>query len=164
MPLLGPNEYLTRVTQIDLDALWASGKRALLLDLDNTLLPRGSDEVPEDIKAWVEHAKDLGYTCGIISNNFRDITPKVARLLGVPVVVKAFKPLPPAFFKAFKAFDCTRKESVVVGDQLFTDIWGARLLGMHSIMVAPLAEEQMRHIIIFHAIEKVFLLGRKPTR
>lgn len=161
---LNPDEYLTRVTQIDLDSLMEQGYRALLLDLDNTLLPRGFDEVPPDVRAWVDRAVSRGFTCGIISNNFRDISHEVARLLGLPVVTKAFKPLPPAFFKAFRAFGVRRRECVMVGDQLFTDIWGARLLGMYSIMVEPLSEELMPHIIMFHKMERVFMLGRKPAR
>ncbi len=61
MSIFSPSRYITCVERIDLDALWASGKRAILLDRDNTLVPRDRTCAPESVAAWLDHARELGF-------------------------------------------------------------------------------------------------------
>ena len=70
MSWFSPARYVSSVERIDLDALWASGKRAILLDRDNTLVPRDRKDAPASVAAWLDHARELGFELIMVSNNW----------------------------------------------------------------------------------------------
>ena len=88
----------------------------------------------------------------------------VAAELGFDLVDHAVKPLPFAFLRALSKVGAHRSEAAVVGDQLFTDILGGRLLGMRTILVAPLSQTDLPHTLILRRLEALVLKGRVPTR
>lgn len=133
-----PNEYVTSVYDIDLSKLWNSGKRLILTDLDNTLVPWNSPQAPRELLAWLETAKEQGFDVCIVSNNGDDRVEAFAKHAGIVAVGAAKKPRPTAFWRAMEMFHRTVDESVMVGDQLFTDIHGARRLGVHAVLVLPI--------------------------
>jgi uncharacterized protein len=160
--VLTPDLYLESVREIDLDALKARGVDTLLVDLDNTLLPRDSDAIPSDIVEWSERLKGDGFTVCLVSNNWHERVHTVARELGFSLVAKAVKPLPFAFLRALKLVASTRKRSAIVGDQLFTDVLGGKLLGIMTIMVLPLSASDLPHTLLLRRVERVLLAGRQP--
>jgi hypothetical protein len=139
LELFRPDECVRSVSEIDLTEVKRSGYEALMLDLDNTLLPWASSEVPESSKSWVETAKGLGMKLCIVSNTHN---PKrlntIANDLGISCVFRALKPRPHGFDRAIKMLGCKPENCVVVGDQLLTDILGGNWACMHTILVEPM--------------------------
>jgi HAD superfamily phosphatase (TIGR01668 family) len=162
MAVLAPDYYLRSVHDIDLAALEASGIDTLLVDLDNTLLPRDTNVVPEELRTWAQGLASRGFTVCMVSNNWHERVSTVAGDLRIPLVAKAVKPLPFAFLVALKRVGSTRKRAVVVGDQLFTDVLGGKLLGMATIMVLPLSATDLPHTLLLRRIERLVLAGRQP--
>lgn len=149
---------------IDLDALAGQGVTDILLDMDNTILPRGGHSVPPDIIRWIEETRARGFGLALISNNWHEKAHQVADSIGLEIVVKALKPLPFAFLHACRRFGYRRRSTAMVGDQLMTDIWGAGVLGMHTILVEPMTDRDTRGGHVARKFERLFLGGRQPTR
>lgn len=162
MGLLAPDQYLKDVHAIDLDELASSGIDTLLVDLDNTLLPRDTNEVPDSLKSWARELKVRGFRVCLVSNNWHERVKAVADELGFDLVAKAIKPLPFAFLIALRRLGSTRKTAAVVGDQLFTDVLGGNSLGMRTVMVEPLSETDLPHTLALRKVERFVMAGRKP--
>jgi uncharacterized protein len=160
--VLTPDQYLRSVHDIDLDALRAEGVEALLMDLDNTLLPRDTSAVPDAIVAWAASLRESGIKVVLVSNNWHERVHSVAEELGFELVAKAVKPLPFAFLRALSLLGVTRKQAAIVGDQMFTDVLGGKLLGIKTIMVLPLSTSDLPHTLMLRHVEKVLLAGRQP--
>ena len=160
--MLGPDLYLRSVLDIDLDQLEAWGVDTLLMDLDNTLLPRDSSVVPSEIEQWARTLADKGVSVCLVSNNWHERVQEVAEELGFILVAKAVKPLPFAFLRALRKAGTTRKRSAIVGDQLFTDVLGGKLLGIKTILVLPLSASDLPHTLLLRHVERMLLAGRQP--
>ena len=160
---LAPDSYLSSVHAIDLEDLAARGIRVLLLDLDNTLLPRDTNVVPDELKAWAAGLRERGFSVCLVSNNWHERVHHVASELGFDLVDKAIKPLPFAFRQALRLENAKASETCVIGDQLFTDILGGNMLGMRTILVAPLSATDLPHTLLLRRLEALVLGGRVPT-
>lgn len=160
--ILSPDGYYTSVHAIGLDALRAEGVRALLLDLDNTLLPRDTNVVPDELKQWAADLRGHGFAVCLVSNNWHERVKRVADELGFDLVDKAIKPLPFAFRRALSRVGARAEEAAVVGDQVFTDILGGNLLGMRTLLVSPLSSSDLPHTLFLRMLEARVLKGRSP--
>ena len=137
MAFLEPDRYFARISRIDIDRdLLALDFRNVLLDVDNTILTRDTHEV---------------------SNNWHEGVYQLANRLSLPIVAKAVKPLPPAFLMALRKVGAKRSETVVIGDQLVTDVMGAHFLGMKAYLLAPLVEQDLPHTLLLRNFERVVM-------
>ena len=107
--MLVPDLYYRSVLDIDLAALSAQGVTTLLMDLDNTLLPRDTSVVPDEVRAWAQSLSSRGMKACLVSNNWHERVHGVAGELGFDLVSKAIKPLPFAFWIALKRAGATRR-------------------------------------------------------
>ncbi|MCL6627498.1 YqeG family HAD IIIA-type phosphatase [Alicyclobacillus shizuokensis] len=139
---LMPDEYVSSVYAIDLDKLRDGGRRLLLSDLDNTLVPWNDEVVPAALAAWYRRVVEAGMDLCIVSNNRGPRVSEFARQLGARAIPAAKKPRPQAFLAAMASFDVAPEQTVMVGDQLFTDIRGARRLGIYTILVLPVSHRE----------------------
>lgn len=163
MTFLKPERYFSRLSKIDIDAdLKALGFCAVLLDVDNTLLARDTHEMPRDVRLWLTQARNAGISFCLVSNNWHKSVYRFADDLSLPLVAKAVKPLPPAFLKALFKIHAKRSETVVIGDQLITDVLGAHFLGMTSYLLAPLAEQDLPHTLLLRNVERLIMGDSKP--
>ncbi len=162
MSLFSPDLYHTSVLAIDLEALSARGVRYLLMDLDNTLLPRDGSGIAPEVQAWVSALPDHGFTACLVSNNWHGHVQGVAADIGLPIAAKALKPLPHAFRTGLARLNAAPAETAVVGDQLFTDVLGGNLLGMTTILVRPLSASDLPHTLLLRHLERRLLAGREP--
>lgn len=162
MALFRPDEYLVSVLDIDPDRLVRDGYRGVLLDVDNTLMPRTRDTVPANIAAWVASLKEAGLEPLILSNSFKDRVTRAAEQLDVGLVGKALKPLPRGFRECRRVLGMRPRELVMVGDQTYTDILGGNLCGLHTILVTPLSKVDLRHTVVLRKLDALFLLGMHP--
>jgi len=161
--VLSPDYYYESVSGIDLAELHERGIDTLLVDLDNTLLIRNSGEVTEYAREWAALVTEKGFRVCIVSNNWHERVASVARVLGFALVAKALKPLPFAFLLALKRLGSRRDKAAVVGDQMFTDIAGGKLLGMTTVLVTPLSGSDLPHTVLLRKMERRLLAGREPV-
>lgn len=153
MALLRPGRYVRAVTSVDLRALRASGKRVLLLDRDNTLVPRDTHVAPPEVLAWLAQARELGFALCLVSNNWAKNVRPDAEAFGASFISRAAKPLPFALWTALRRCGAARREAVLVGDQVFTDVLGANLAGVDCILVCPQAEKDLAHTLALRHLE-----------
>jgi HAD superfamily phosphatase (TIGR01668 family) len=127
------------ILDVDLKALAASGKKLILVDVDNTLLPWASEALPQSSLDWVKSAKQCGFEICILSNTRHPARlDRIAAKLGVQYLHGRFKPSPAMYHQALKQFKVQPKQAVMIGDQLFTDVLGANRAGIEAIWVRPM--------------------------
>ncbi len=163
MAILKPDLYYTDVFAIDLSDLRARGVNALLVDLDNTLLPRDTNVLPDELRRWAGRLAEEGFRVCLVSNNWHERVKRVAEELGFELVAKALKPLPFAFRRAMESLGASRGSTAVIGDQLFTDVLGGNALGLLTVLVAPLSKTDLPHTLLLRRIEALALAGRQPV-
>jgi uncharacterized protein len=160
--ILIPDRYYTSVEAIDLDDLRRLGVTALLMDLDNTLLPRDTGEMRQELRDWAARVTAEGLKLCIVSNNWQERVKGIASSLGIPLVARAVKPLPFAFKRAMRLLDVRPLQTAVVGDQLFTDVLGGNLVGATTVLVDPLSRTDLPHTLLLRLIEGRILSDREP--
>jgi len=142
LEIFRPKEYLESIYQVDFDRLRSRGLKAVLLDLDETLLPREMSDITPVLYSFVEGIKEKGLKICLLSNNLHpERVIKVAQTLNLPYLTLAGKPFPFAFDRALKLLGVKRSEAVVIGDQLFMDIFGGNWAGIYTILVKPFSRE-----------------------
>lgn len=163
MGLFEPDRYYSSITSIDVEwDLMRLHLRNVLLDIDNTLRRRDNDEVPQDVRAWLHAARQKGIKLCLLSNNFHENVYELARELDLPIVAKALKPLPLGFRRALEVVGGSPQDSVMVGDQLFTDVVGAHLVGMKAYLVRPLVDIDLKHTLLVRRVEERILGNAVP--
>lgn len=133
-----PVQSVENLEAVDIEALAAAGKRLLLLDVDNTLLPWRGNDVPPETHAWLDRCKALGLQLCILSNTRHpERLERLAREMDIPFLRGRFKPSTQMYHAARSQFDASAEQTVMIGDQLFTDVWGANRAGIDSVWVHP---------------------------
>lgn len=159
MKIFYPKMHVRTVQAIDLSRLQAIGISNLIVDLDETLRKRNSEDIPEASVKWIEEVKRRGFNVCITSNNpFGWKNRKIKETFKVPVSLLALKPLPVAYRHAMRLLGSKPSNTALIGDQLFTDIVGANILGIYSILVDPItgAEKGIFRRIMRWLEQKVF--------
>ena len=161
-----PDLRVASVTDIDPASLVEKGYKGLILDLDNTLLPWQTSDVPESSKRWVERAKQVGMRPCILSNtHYPKRLNRIARELEIPSVAQALKPREQGFHAAAKLIGCDIGRTVVVGDQLLTDILGGNLACAYTILVNPMHPREFIGTKVSRLIEQaIFVCLDMPAR
>ena len=152
--------YVHSVDLIDVDELVAQHIRCVLIDRDNTLVPRDTKVAPPEVMEWLHHLKEAGISCCMVSNNFH--TSHVVRSateLDIACVHHAMKPSPVAIKVALATCGVPADQTVMVGDQIFTDIIAGNLAGVRTILVRPQSEEDLFYTKWFRKVEWVFFEG-----
>ena len=157
-----PDAFADRLSSVSLDDLAVRGMRGIIVDLDNTLVGYGEDHMAPIDAAWIASARARGFAVCLLSNNFTDRVARIGLELGVPTVPSALKPLPRGFLRALRVLGTSKETTVVVGDQLFTDVLGAKFVGLHAILTEPLVAHDWHGTRVLRFFERV-LLGRKRS-
>jgi HAD superfamily phosphatase (TIGR01668 family) len=142
LSILYPDLYLTDIFKIPLEQLAAKGKRAMIFDLDNTLTPWNSAELKEEVIRWFAEIQALGFAVCILSNNHAQRIRNVAERLQIPFVCRGKKPLKKGYLEAMQVLHTSPGDTVMVGDQIFTDILGGNRLGLYTILVQPMDHKE----------------------
>ncbi|HIE12245.1 MAG TPA: YqeG family HAD IIIA-type phosphatase [Desulfotomaculum sp.] len=156
--LLIPDLYVESLFDIQPELLRKRGIRALILDLDNTLIVHGEEKVEPRVHEWVGCLQQNGFKLCIASNNYPDRGERLAQTLGLPGVFRAVKPRGKAFRKALALLGTRPEETAMVGDQLFTDVLGGNRMGLYTILVSSLGGRDffMTRLII-RRVERLLL-------
>ncbi len=144
MPLLQPN--YTRLCYRDLtpEFLQSEGIEVLLLDIDNTIAPYEQLEPDDHIRAWLSALERAGIRTAFLSNNHADRVELFNKTLGRPCRSDACKPLPFRGKKLMRSLGGNRKNTAIMGDQVFTDVVAARTMGIRAILVPPIKDKTNR--------------------
>ncbi len=137
-----PIKRLASVCEITPSLLQEMGIKGLLLDIDNTLTTHDNPVPAPGVEEWIAQMKAAGIALRLVSNNHAPRVEPFARILGITCICEAKKPLTSGFQRAMKDMGLPKKQLCVVGDQIYTDVLGARLFAVSCIYVPPMELEQ----------------------
>lgn len=156
MAILFPGEYLDSTYEIDFEKLYEEGYRGVIFDVDNTLVPHGAP-ADERAKTLFEELRKLGYSCMLLSNNKEPRVKQFHDAVQADYIYKAGKPMPKNYKRAMERMGTTKENTLFVGDQIFTDIMGANLAGIRTILVKPIHPKEEIQIVLKRIPEKLVL-------
>lgn len=160
-----PHGFTTDVTSLSPKALKAKGIALVLADLDNTLVSYGGTEPPQHIIQWKNELAQEQITLHILSNSRKPgRVEDFAQKLQVPYKTKAGKPRKSAYSDVLTQYQLSQSQVLMVGDQIFTDIWGARGRNLYAVLVRPVAlHDHFGRMLRYYILEAPFrALGNKP--
>lgn len=155
-----PDRYMDSTYAIDFDVYYQKGYRGIIFDIDNTLVPHGA-KADERSKALFAHLKELGFRIVLLSNNKEPRVKMFNDEVQVSYIFKAGKPLVKNYRKAMEMMQTEKETTLFVGDQLFTDVWGAKNAGIHNILVKPIDKKEEIQIVLKRYLEKIVLASYK---
>lgn len=158
-----PYEYVEDVFSIDYKALYEKGFRGLIFDIDNTLVPHGADSTEEIDKLFL-CIHETGLKTLLLSNNSEARVKRFKENIDTLFIYDANKPESEAFKQAVVMLGIKDEETIVVGDQVFTDIYGANMSGLASILVKYIGYYKKEKKGIRRNIEKVILYFYRHSR
>ncbi|UCH27803.1 MAG: YqeG family HAD IIIA-type phosphatase [Trueperaceae bacterium] len=138
--------------------------RAVLVDLDDTVLASSEDDMKPVFRNWFLELEAADIPAFILSNGSRERVRKWTTILGIDGFSLAGKPFFPAYRRALWRLGSTPDETAMIGDQLFTDILGANLVGVMSIRVQPLSPGKHLHTRLIRKVENLILRGGRSAR
>ncbi len=160
-----PNAHFDRVDQISIQFLFKNKIRALILDMDNTLIDY-DEKLSENVIKWAKGLREQGIKLYILSNtNQKEKVERVANKLGIAYINFAKKPLKTGFLKVQRELEESAENIGVVGDQIFTDVIGGNRCNMFTILVNPINEKDFWYTVwkrpIENKIKKKFITKEK---
>lgn len=154
MPIFKPRAIFNRITDITPEYLIAMGIKGVALDADNTLSAHHSQTPLCGVTDWLQSARAAGLRLIMVSNARRERIEPFADKLGLDYISLACKPLPLGFIRAARAMGVKRRNMAAIGDQIFTDMMGARLAGVVPLLVTPYKPESGRSFHIRRRLER----------
>ena len=152
-----PDAYLDSVHEVDFEAFKEKGYKAVLFDIDNTLVCHGAPVTPEIID-FFEKLRDMGYQAMVMSNNKEPRVKSFAEAVGgIGYVYKANKPAKKSYMHCMQMMNSDISNTLFVGDQLFTDVWGAKRCGIYSVLVKPIDKKEEFQIVLKRYLERIVL-------
>ncbi len=151
--LLFPDAYYDSTFDIDYKALKKMGFLGLLFDIDNTLTIHNVKAEKKEAR-FFDYLHRLGFRTVVMSNNSKDRVAPFAKMLGTSYISRAQKPLPWGYRKAMEMIETNKDNTLFIGDQLYTDIMGANIAGLKSILVRPISSHEASWIKMKRIIEK----------
>lgn len=151
-----PDEYVDSTYDIDFKKLYQDGYRGIIFDVDNTLVPHGAPADERSI-ALFKQLSALGYQTMLLSNNKEPRVKMFADQVNSDYIFKANKPSTVNYVKAVEKMNTAIENTLFVGDQLFTDVWGANRAGIKTYLVKPIHPTEEIQIVLKRYLEKIVL-------
>lgn len=151
-----PDNESDSTYEIDFEALYSKGYRGIIFDVDNTLVPHGAP-ADERAKTFFERLRSIGYETMLLSNNKEPRVKSFAEQVGSRYIFKANKPSKSGYEKAMALMNTTKETTLFVGDQLFTDVWGAKRTGIETYLVKPIHPKEEIQIVLKRRLEWIVL-------
>lgn len=161
MKKLLPDYLVANVSKLDEEFYKSHNIEAAIFDIDNTLVAHTEPEPPRDVLEYFEFLKSIGIKYGIVSNNSVERVESFCQKLGVPYYGKALKPRKKYLKKVLKDLGVSPEKAVLVGDQIFTDIYGGNRMRMLSVMVTAVGEDETGFVSFKRRFEKKILEKNK---
>lgn len=151
-----PDEIQDSAYEIDYEQLYEQGYRGLLFDIDNTLVPHGAP-ADDRAKALFAHLKGIGFKSCFLSNNQIERVSSFNKDVGETFIEDAHKPSVKNYRKAMEMLGTDTSNTIFIGDQLFTDIYGAKRAGIRNILVKPIHPKEEIQIVLKRYLERIVL-------
>ncbi len=146
-----PDYYYQSISEIPISILKEKGISAVICDLDNTLDSHRTFTPSETALAFLTELKQQNFEVCIISNGKQPRVDRYLAKLSLPYIAEAGKPLKKSYRNALKILKRKPKDVAFIGDQIFTDVWGANRMGLTTILVEPI-----------ESIENAFFYFKRP--
>ncbi len=158
-----PDYDVESAYDIDYETLYKEGFRGVIFDIDNTLVPHGA---PADERAMALFARlqEIGYGAMLLSNNKEPRVKSFHEQVGAQYIFRAGKPGRGGYEKAMERLGTTKENTFFVGDQLFTDVWGAKKLGIRTYLVKPIHPKEEIQIVLKRCLEKIVLYFYRKSK
>lgn len=150
-----PDQYYQDIFAIDLDSLKRKGIKGLICDIDNTIISWSEDLIVKEVVDWFAYIKRQGFLICLVSNGKNKRVKYFSKELSLPAVGQAIKPAKRAFKQAQKMLMLNKGEIAVIGDQIFTDVYGGNRMGYCTILVDPMSEKELFTTRFMRKIEKL---------
>lgn len=151
-----PDDYMASTYKIPFEQLYEKGYRGVIFDIDNTLVPHGTP-ADEQAKKLFQRLEKIGFVTCLISNNQEARVKMFNQEIGTNYIYNAHKPSTKNYIKAMEIMGTDRTNTVFVGDQLFTDVWGAKRAGIYNILVKPIHPKEEIQIVLKRRLEQIVL-------
>lgn len=158
-----PDEYVASTYVIPFEKLYEEGYRGVIFDIDNTLVPHGAPADKRAIKLFAR-LKELGFDACLLSNNKEPRVKMFNDDVQVNYIFDAHKPSVKNYQKAMELMGTDLDTTIFVGDQLFTDVWGAKRTGIRNILVKPIHPKEEIQIVLKRKLEKIVLYFYKKQK
>lgn len=152
-----PDIYFNNIYDIDIHEIIRAGIRGLICDIDNTLVPYEEPEPTEKVKEWIKRVREAGITISFVSNNDSKRVNLFNRSLGFFAASGSGKPSRRQLRAALIAMDTTIAETAIIGDQIFTDVFAGKRLGLYCILVNPIKDKKNVFFLMKRLFEKPFI-------
>ena len=151
-----PDDFVASTYVIPFEKLYEEGYRGLIFDIDNTLVPHGAP-ADERAKKLFTRLKEIGFDCCLLSNNQESRVQMFNEEIQVHYIYDAHKPSVKNYQKAMELMGTDLHSTIFIGDQLFTDVWGAKRAGIRNILVKPIHPKEEIQIVLKRQLEKIVL-------
>lgn len=158
-----PKYIFPKITDISPKFLSDHGISLLMMDYDNTMLPYTVDEPSEALLSWIAEMKSAGIALCIVSNSHKQRVPSFSRKYDVPCVTAAKKPFTKGILEALTLLGTEKSQAALVGDQIYTDVLGANLAGVTSVIVKSIHNHNI-WLKLRHVFEVPFLAIARKRR
>ena len=161
--LLYPDVRMDSAYSIDYEGLYQDGYRGIIFDIDNTLVPH---DAPADDKsiALFERLRGIGFKCILLSNNDEPRVKMFNDDVHADYIFKAHKPSPGGFIMAMEKMGTDTGNTLCIGDQLFTDMWGANAAGLATICTKKIYWRERTSIQFKRVLEAIVMVGYNHYR
>lgn len=158
-----PDEYLGSTYKIPFEKLYEQGYRGVIFDIDNTLVPH-SAPADERAKGLFQRLREIGFESCLLSNNQKKRVEMFNQEIQTHYIYNALKPARKNYLHAMEIMGTDQANTLFVGDQLFTDVWGAKRVGIHNILVHPINPKEEIQIVLKRYLEKIVLHFYKKSK
>lgn len=158
-----PDEYMASTYVISFEKLYKEGYRGVIFDIDNTLVPHGAP-ADERAKKLFARLEKIGFQSCLLSNNQEPRVKMFNQDIQTNYIYNAHKPSTKNYVRAMEKMGTDKENTLFVGDQLFTDVWGAKRAGIRNILVKPIHPKEEIQIVLKRYLERIVLFFYKKEQ
>ncbi len=158
-----PNVKLDKITDITVSILKKYNIDSLILDVDNTLSTHHGQVLTDGLSEWLTNMRENNIKLTILSNSTSKRLDPFAKKIGLDYISLGLKPLPFGYIRALKALGSKRKNTAIVGDQIFTDTLGGNIVGLTTVLLTPIKPETSLRFRMKRRVEKFLIKALKIT-
>ena len=158
-----PDRIEKSTYDIDFETLYKKGYRGVIFDIDNTLVEHGKD-ADKRAEELFARLRAMGMQTCLLSNNKEGRVERFNKNINTHYIYDAHKPSRKNYMRAMKKMGTSLQSTIFVGDQLFTDVWGAKRTGIRNILVKPIHPKEEIQIVLKRKLEKIVLFFYKRSK
>lgn len=158
-----PDLMIRDTYKIDYEGFYELGFRSIIFDIDNTLVHHGAPANDKCIKL-MKRLKNIGFDVLVLSNNKEPRVRTFAEACGIRYIYKAGKPSKKGYKRAMELLGTGTDNTLFIGDQIFTDVWGAKRCNIFSILVTPIHRKEEIQIVLKRRLEWFIIREYKKKR